>query len=37
MKKILLAWLAVASAVSVPAKIVTQTVEYQQGDTTLAG
>jgi dienelactone hydrolase len=37
MKTILLALLAGASAVSVSAKIVTQTVEYRQGEATLAG
>jgi dienelactone hydrolase len=37
MKNILLATLAVAAAISAQAKIVTQTVEYKQGDTTLEG
>ena len=37
MKRTLLAILGVACAISAQAKIVTQTVEYQQGDTTLEG
>jgi hypothetical protein len=37
MKKLIPLFLALAGALSVHAKIVTQTVEYQQGDTTLEG
>ena len=37
MKRTLLAILGVACAISAQAKIVTQTIEYQQGDTTLEG
>jgi len=37
MKTILPLFLALAGAVSVPAKLVTQTVEYKQGDATLEG
>ncbi|HEY4417323.1 MAG TPA: dienelactone hydrolase family protein [Verrucomicrobiae bacterium] len=37
MKKLLLTLLAAAWAISVPAKIVTKTVDYKQGDTTLEG
>jgi dienelactone hydrolase len=37
MKRILLAMLMAACAISLKAKIVTQTVEYKQGDTTLEG
>ena len=37
MKKILLAVLAAVCATSVEAKILTQTIEYKQGDTPLEG
>ncbi len=37
MKKLLLSLLAVACAISAQAKLVTKTVEYKQGDTTLEG
>jgi dienelactone hydrolase len=37
MKNIMPLFLALAGTVSVPAKIVTQTIEYQQGDATLEG
>ncbi len=37
MKRLLLALVATACAVSAQAKLVTKTVEYKQGDTTLAG